>query len=113
MWMAWIEKGLNPKDEEAREEREESQRRIEYYSNGGRERQWLDRVDFMANLPPNKEWREAFLKKREHLPEWAKHKEKIKAIRGKMESPLVKSRAVSLNEVQANHHPIHQSAMRS
>ena len=86
-WMAWIEKGLNPKDEEAREEREESQRRLEDYLNGGRERDWLDRVDFMANLPSNKEWCEAFLKKREHLPEWAKHKDKIKAIRDKMESP--------------------------
>ena len=86
-FMDWIAKGLDPKEELAREEREESQRRMEDYFNGGRERQWLGMVDFMANLPSNKEWCEAFLKKREHLPEYHKFKDKIKAIRDKMESP--------------------------
>ena len=82
--MTYVEKGLDPDVETAREE---EQRRTEHRDNGGRERDWLSRVDFMANLPSNKEWCEAFLKKREHLPEWAKHKDKIKAIRDKMESP--------------------------
>jgi hypothetical protein len=86
--MAWIEKGLNPKDEEAREEREESQRRLEDYFNGGRERR-LARAGLILwqTYLPIRNGVEAFLKKREHLPEWAKHKDKIKAIRDKMESP--------------------------
>ena len=80
--MTYVEQGLDPDVETAREE---EQRRTEHRDNGGQERDWLDRVDFMANLPSI--WCEAFLKKREHLPEWAKHKDKIKAIRDKMESP--------------------------
>ena len=81
--MNWANQGLDPDVETAREEQEEEQRRKE----AGSELGWLNLLDWQANLPSNKEWCEAFLKKREHLPEWAKHKEKIKAIRDKMESP--------------------------
>jgi hypothetical protein len=81
--MNWVNQGLDPDVETAREEQEEEQRRKE----AGSELGWLNLLDWEANLPSNKDFIEAFLKKREHLPEWAKHKDKIKAIRDKMESP--------------------------
>jgi hypothetical protein len=85
--MNWVNQGLDPDVETAREEREEEQRRREYYDNGGHELDWLKQLDWEANLPSNKEWVEEFLKKREHLPEWARHKDKIQAIRDKLLNP--------------------------
>ena len=85
--MNWVSQGLDPDVETAREEREEEQRRREYYDNGGHELDWLKQLDWEANLPSNKEWVEEFLKKREHLPEWARHKDKIQAIRDKLLNP--------------------------
>ena len=81
--MNWVNQGLDPDVETAREEREEEQRRKE----AGPEIGWLNLIDWEANLPSNKEWVEEFLKKREHLPGWARHKDKIQAIREKLLNP--------------------------
>ena len=88
-FMDWIAKGLDPKEELAREEREwcQQKQRMHDYFNGGRERDWLNQLDWEANLPSYKDWVEEQLKKKEHLPEYANFKDNIKAIREKLFNP--------------------------